>query len=87
MKFRFSLIIPILLMTIISSSITHPQNFESDPEVGDIRSRVIEVTWELDINTHYWSDSTINDTFIGFRVELELWNPHNRDLVSYGSSS
>lgn len=87
MKFRISVVSLVILMTLISFQFTQAQNFESDHEIEDIRSRVVDVTWELDINTDYWSDSTINDTFIGFRVELELWNPHNRDLVSYGSSS
>jgi hypothetical protein len=64
---------------------TTAQDFESDPEVKDISARVVDVNWEVLTNNYEWMNTNV--TFINFNVSLELWNPYNTELISYGSSS
>jgi hypothetical protein len=56
------------------------QNFDDDPEVADIGARVLDVTWEFDEHSN-------NESSFHFNITLELWNPYDNELVSYGSSS
>lgn len=85
MKLQFLLILFGLLIFSFYNQSVISQNFESDPEVKEIRSRVVDVSWIISHNEN--QNLERNESYIQFTVELELWNPHNRELVSYGSSS
>ena len=76
----------IILTILITIQVTHAQEFNSDLEVKDIRTRIVDASWEIDVHNDR-ADPTINNSRIMFNLQFELWNPYDRGLVSYGSSS
>lgn len=85
MKFQFLLILFGLLIFSFYNQSVISQNFESDLEVKEIRSGIVDVSWIISQSEDQYP--VRNETYIQFTVELELWNPYNRELISYGSSS
>jgi hypothetical protein len=89
MRYIFSTILICLLIISFTHQLVEAEdnNWISDPEVKDMKARVVDISWNaldrFDIRTE---DGT-NDTLISFDIELEIWNPYNQELVSYGSSS
>ncbi|MCE7736726.1 MAG: hypothetical protein GPJ54_17725 [Candidatus Heimdallarchaeota archaeon] len=87
MKFQFSLMVMgILIFTFFNQTVIS-QNFDSDPEVKEIRSRIVDVSWNINRMVYTTASDTYNETYVQFEVDLELWNPFDKALISYGSSS
>ncbi|MCE7735528.1 MAG: hypothetical protein GPJ54_11665 [Candidatus Heimdallarchaeota archaeon] len=76
----------ILVLFILSSFLTQvsAQEMSSDPEAADLKARVISVTSELKNASFSYS---ANDSNLELTITLEVWNPYNEDVTSYGSSS
>jgi hypothetical protein len=83
-----SLVISLFIIAlIVGMQSATAQDYRSDPEVKDIRTRVVDVSFEIDIHQYVFDGEPSNETEISFLILMELWNPHDRELVSYGSSS
>lgn len=65
---------------LILLAITVVSGQESDPEAEDLRARVTDISWDID---------SINptDLMVEFTISLEVWNPYDGELTTYGSSS
>ncbi|MHA2170137.1 MAG: hypothetical protein ACXAB7_09620 [Candidatus Kariarchaeaceae archaeon] len=84
---RSFVIMPLIIGLILAMQSATAQDFESDPEVKDIRTRVFEVSYQIETHQYSFDGESPNDTEIRFTILMELWNPYDSELVSYGSSS
>ncbi|MHA2170136.1 MAG: hypothetical protein ACXADH_16010 [Candidatus Kariarchaeaceae archaeon] len=83
-----SLVISLFIIAlIVGMQSATAQDYRSDPEVKDIRTRVVDVSFEIEIHQYVFDGEPSNETEISFLILMELWNPYDRELVSYGSSS
>lgn len=87
MKVRLVIVLLLLTLVLIHNQALSAQDFESDEEAKEIRSRILDVSWTIEDRVVQTTEGDLNESRVQFKVDIELWNPYNFELVSYGSSS
>lgn len=83
MNIRFQVLIVVFMLGTLISHV-NAQDLNSDPEASDLKARVVSVTYELKDASYSYSG---NDSNLQLTIALEVWNPYNEEVTSYGSSS
>lgn len=73
-------------MLILSLPTVSADDLQTDPEFSELKARVKDVYIDKQPK-HKGDDVSMDETSFIVIVTIEVWNPYNTEIVSYGSSS